>query len=197
MKKPSEVYDIIYGILESYLSPQELTTAITVWEDNYAKLSQLRLNAFINEIKDLGSVNENRQHIYRLITKQLLESESAIKNIIDKPQPVASQLCNTFILFAKSMLTELRTDHQVVAISHVQTLLRSKQVSAKNVKEITTALKSSITINCDVSPKILRQAINQIYIVMCELIGPVQADVILNKAVSSTSEVAPNIKQLV
>lgn len=197
MKKPSEVYDIIYGILESYLSPQELTTAITIWEDNYAKLSQLRLNAFINEIKDLGSVNENRQHIYRLITKQLLESESAIKNIIDKPQPVASQLCNTFILFAKSMLTELRTDHQVVAISHVQTLLRSKQVSAKNVKEITTALKSSITINCDVSPKILRQAINQIYIVMCELIGPVQADVILNKAVSSTSEVAPNIKQLV
>lgn len=197
MKKPSEVYDIIYGILESYLSPQDLTTAITIWEDNYAKLSQLRLNAFINEIKDLGSVNENRQHIYRLITKQLLESESAIKNIIDKPQPVASQLCNTFILFAKSMLTELRTDHQVVAISHVQTLLRSKQVSAKNVKEITTALKSSITINCDVSPKILRQAINQIYIVMCELIGPVQADVILNKAVSSTSEVAPNIKQLV
>lgn len=197
MKKPSEVYDIIYGILESYLSPQELTTAITIWEDNYAKLSQLRLNAFINEIKDLGSVNENRQHIYRLITKQLLESESAIKNIIDKPQPVASQLCNTFILFAKSMLTELRTDHQVVAISHVQTLLRSKQVSAKNIKEITTALKSSITINCDVSPKILRQAINQIYIVMCELIGPVQADVILNKAVSSTSEVAPNIKQLV
>ena len=197
MKKPSEVYDIIYGILESYLSSQELTTAITIWEDNYAKLSQLRLNAFINEIKDLGSVNENRQHIYRLITKQLLESESAIKNIIDKPQPVASQLCNTFILFAKSMLTELRTDHQVVAISHVQTLLRSKQVSAKNVKEITTALKSSITINCDVSPKILRQAINQIYIVMCELIGPVQADVILNKAVSSTSEVAPNIKQLV
>lgn len=197
MKKPSEVYDIIYGILESYLSPQELTTAITIWEDNYAKLSQLRLNAFINEIKDLGSVNENRQHIYRLITKQLLESESAIKNIIDKPQPMASQLCNTFILFAKSMLTELRTDHQVVAISHVQTLLRSKQVSAKNVKEITTALKSSITINCDVSPKILRQAINQIYIVMCELIGPVQADVILNKAVSSTSEVAPNIKQLV
>lgn len=197
MKKPSEVYDIIYGILESYLSPQELTTAITIWEDNYAKLSQLRLNAFINEIKDLGSVNENRQHIYRLITKQLLESESAIKNIIDKPQPVASQLSNTFILFAKSMLTELRTDHQVVAISHVQTLLRSKQVSAKNVKEITTALKSSSTINCDVSPKILRQAINQIYIVMCELIGPVQADVILNKAVSSTSEVAPNIKQLV
>lgn len=197
MKKPSEVYDIIYGILESYLSPQELTTAITIWEDNYAKLSQLRLNAFINEIKDLGSVNENRQHIYRLITKQLLEGESVIKNIIDKPQPVASQLCNTFILFAKSMLTELRTDHQVVAISHVQTLLRSKQVSAKNVKEITTALKSSITINCDVSPKILRQAINQIYIVMCELIGPVQADVILNKAVSSTSEVAPNIKQLV
>ena len=197
MKKPSEVYDIIYGILESYLSSQELTTAITIWEDNYAKLSQLRLNAFINEIKDLGSVNENRQHIYRLITKQLLESESAIKNIIDKPQPVASQLCDTFILFAKSMLTELRTDHQVVAISHVQTLLRSKQVSAKNVKEITTALKSSITINCDVSPKILRQAINQIYIVMCELIGPVQADVILNKAVSSTSEVAPNIKQLV
>ena len=110
---------------------------------------------------------------------------------------MASQLCNTFILFAKSMLTELRTDHQVVAISHVQTLLRSKQVSAKNVKEITTALKSSITINCDVSPKILRQAINQIYIVMCELIGPVQADVILNKAVSNTSEVAPNIKQLV
>jgi len=197
MKKTSEVYDIIYSTLEPYLSPKDLTTAITIWEDNYSQLSQLRLNAFINDIKSLGSVDENRQTIYRLVTKQLLESETAVKNIVDKPQSTPSLLCHTFILFAKAMLNELRTDHQAIAISHVQTLLRSKQVSAKNVKDITTALKSTITINCDISPKILRQSINQIYIVTCELIGPVQADVILNKAVTITADVAPDIKRLI
>jgi len=198
MKNPAEVHNIIYNTLSSYLSSNELTEAITIWEENYSKLSQLRLNAYMNDIKDLGSVQENKQLIYRLITKQLLEDGLTTREVVDKTQKASDDnLCCTFIVFAKHMLSEIRSDQQSIAISHVQTLLRSKKTSSKDIKDIITALKTPASAQCDIPAKVLRQAINQIYMVLCEVIGPVQADSILNKAVTKTTEETGSIKKLI
>lgn len=197
MKKPSEVYDIIYNTLEPYLTPKELTTAINIWEEKYSHLTQLRLSTFIGEIGGLGSVKENRHPIYRLITKQLLENESNTPSFVDKPKQASSPLTNTFVLFAKHMLAEMRSDQQTVAISHVQTLLQSKKVGVKDIQTLINALRTNAQAQCEIPTKLLRQSINQIYMVMCELLGPVKADQILNRAVSLVTEEAKDINKLI
>lgn len=199
MKKPSEVHGIIYQTLESFLTANELTKAISIWEERYSQLSQLRLNAFINDIKALGCVNENRQHIYRHITKQLLGNETPSRTFVDQAntQAPTQGLSELFVIFAKRMLEELRSDQQTTAISHVQTLLHSKKMRASDISNLINGLRTNSKVDVEVPAKVLRQSINQIYIVLCELVGPVQADTILNHAVAETAKISERIKLLI
>lgn len=199
MKNQAKIKKIIHTALADYLAPNELASAINLWEKKYSQLSQLRLNAFISEIITLGEISNNRQKIYRHITKQLLESNDSEKEMNGEANTRNKKISlnKTFVLFARCMLEEIRSDQQAIAISHVQTLLRSKGIAEKDIETISNSLHTGSGTNFVIKTKYLRQAINQIYIVLCELIGPVRADRILNKSVSNTSQTEENIDKLI
>lgn len=192
---------IVYTALSEFLSGDELSQAFYLWEKDYSDKPVFALNEFVGRLSELSSGIGPRKEVIRKLLN--LSQDPGSQTLLAAPEPVYKKQALSSGQSDQAQYPE-RLDkvfeHFLVALENIlpsDTFLQLRLNFLVRLADmpLNPALKSrlrswfdsdgggkSFSVVC-ASPEI-RRVVNQLYVVVCELLGPVQADEVLEKAVT-------------
>ncbi|MDO3383366.1 hypothetical protein [Gilvimarinus algae] len=189
---------IVYTALAQFLKGEELERAFRLWEKQYATKPVYALNEFVGKLGDSPALAGRRKEVIRTLLNLSQHPEGLL------PDPVAGYGELTDFSKAAPAQYPERLDrifeHFLVA---VETVLPSDAFIQLRLNflvrladmKLNPTLKARLRLwfDSDGSGKVfsvvctapeIRRVVNQLYVVMCELFGPVRADDILEACVA-------------
>ncbi len=181
---------IVYTALAEFLSGNDLAEAFRLWEQSYAAQPVYALNEFVGRLSHLPDLNGRRKDVIRSLLRLHQQPQGLL------PDPVK---VNVAAAPASPERLDRVFEHFLVALemvlpreSFVQ--LRLNFLLRLDGIKLNPAIKSRLrqwfdggddkrafSVVCT-APE-MRRVVNQLYVVMCELFGPVRADDILEACV--------------
>lgn len=204
----------VFTVLSDYVQDDALWQALAQWEAGYSGQSQFELNKFLANCSYIDAIAKNRTAIYRQMIALLMAPE----NQRLKPDPIrelelykkqgftAQKLSRTktltlqdiqskpaFSALTAELLDAVRSDTQQRLKRYLQDQMASLQLEQ--------GVRMGVMLWLDERDKLpdmqidlltMRKLVNTLYIGLCESLGPVQADQILNAAAARVTRLHAN-----
>lgn len=195
----------VFTVLSDYLSGDSLWQVLAQWESAYSKQSQFELNKFLANCSHIDAIAQNRSAIYRqmiallmapdvqrlkadplpeleLFKKQGFSTQSVVRPKSLRPQDVQSR--PAFAALMAELLDAVRSDTQLRLQRYLQDQMQSLQLAQDIRMGVMLWLEERDKLpDMQIDLLTMRKLVNTLYIGLCESLGPVQADHILNSAV--------------
>lgn len=194
----------VFTVLSDYLQDDYLWQAMSQWEASCSSQGQFELNKFLANCSDIDAIAKNRTTIYRQMIallmapdpqrlkpdpvreleqykKQGFTAQKLTRSQRFTPQDV--QCREAFGVLLGELMDVVRSDTQ----QRLQRYLQDQMATMQLAQEVRRGLMQCLATRGDFSSLALdvltmRKLINSVYIALCESLGPVQADGILNRA---------------
>lgn len=191
--------------LANYISGAQLAQALQLWDEKYAHQPTFALQHFLRELCADGELLQLRSRLLQAMVHSfsgqqdtLASSSAQRKNeeqarLRNTPELIAfMQLCNT--LFAAAGINHASRIRFYVLQNLPALHLGSRERWALHswLNQSAPQLEQPLQVSS------MQKVINQIYIALCEYLGPVRADQLLQTCVSKTQSQYPgfNLSQL-
>jgi hypothetical protein len=194
----------VFTVLSDYVHDDSLWQALAQWESGYSEQSQFELNKFLANCSYIEAIAKNRTAIYRQMIALLMAPE----NQRLKPDPIrelelykkqgftAQKLSRTknltlqdiqskpaFSALTAELLDAVRSDTQQRLKRYLQDQMASLQLEQGVRMGVMHWLDERDKLpDMHIDLLTMRKLVNTLYIGLCESLGPVQADQILNAA---------------
>ncbi|MDO6748213.1 hypothetical protein [Gilvimarinus sp. 1_MG-2023] len=201
---------IVYTALSGFLQGEELAKAFQLWEQQYADKPVFALNEYVGKLSMLASNLGPRKEVIRALLN--LSQDPSSQTLLPDPAPSIGVMKDLSVRESAPREYPERLDkvfeHFLVALetvmpSNIFLQFRLNFLVRLADMPLNPALKTrlrswfdsdgaskSFSVVC-ASPEI-RRVVNQLYVVMCELFGPVQADDMLERSVEWLERYHPN-----
>ncbi|HBS41993.1 MAG TPA: hypothetical protein DEA26_04885 [Oceanospirillales bacterium] len=197
---------IIYTVLCSHLSDEDLWEVMWRWEVDYSARSRFELNRFLADCQHIPFIQKNRTPLYRQIIRlmmapnpDLLEPDpleamqtwrrqagvTAVRTTSSAAADKVScaQLMTEIIL---GMLKNVPPDASTRAVHYALGNSQRKQLSFGIIQMLENGQRMLQAPPVEVSVREARILINLIYVGLCEMQGPVETDNLLSQSIRST-----------
>ena len=170
---------IVTGLMP-YMNEPLLLEAISLWQQNYAERPRFSLQGFVSELCQLFDLGERRHQIHMSLVQAMTLSE---QELADDPlasrdeSPVEEHPCSRAF---EQMMHALWEGIGAAAASQLRldlaAQLRSQQVGAEVRLTMEYWLQSPERPLAPLALPPLRDQLNRTYVLLCERLGPVEAD---------------------
>ncbi|MCP8899809.1 hypothetical protein [Gilvimarinus xylanilyticus] len=181
---------IVYTALAEFLKGDDLAAAFRLWEQSYAAQPVYALNEFVGRLNHLPGLNGRRKDVIRSLLRLHQQPQGLLPDPVKvnvSPAPASPErLDRVFEHFLVAL--EMVLPRESFVQLRLNFLLRLDGI------KLNPAIKSRLrqwfdgddvkrvfSVVCT-APE-MRRVVNQLYVVMCELFGPVRADDILEACV--------------
>ncbi|PKM21564.1 MAG: hypothetical protein CVV10_08705, partial [Gammaproteobacteria bacterium HGW-Gammaproteobacteria-14] len=171
----------IYTGLKPYMEDDVLLDALMHWETNFANAPRFTLQRFVAELCREGDLRARRADILlslvqamnmpvnSLLPDPLHHREAANASIEDDSHAFSALMLGLFDVMSKDTQYHLRLD--MLASLDSRKMPKNLLLSLQRWLGDKDTLKP---VSCD--PLLLRAIVNRCYVVLCERVGPVEAD---------------------
>lgn len=192
----------IYTGLKPYLEDDVLLDALMHWENNFANAPRFTLQRFVAELCRDGDLRARRADILlslvqamnmpanSLLPDPLHHRETSSASIEDDSHAFSALMLGLFEVMPKDTQYHLRLD--MLASLDSRKMPKALLISLQRWLGDKDTLKP---VGCD--PLLLRAIINRCYVVLCERVGPVEADRLLARAVDNALQQQPTLKRAI
>lgn len=192
----------IYTGLRPYLNEVTLLDAMHLWQSKYSDKPKFAFAEFLSECCQNKALRAQRTNMLSSIFKALDMPERELL-----PDPFDEVLSQPTDLTPEELIADNKTIVFSNLFDHLLALLTDKQAMEVRV----SLLKALASLPLDVRRKVdlrewldkkssnlamsyalsdIRQLMNLAYVAICELVGPVKADQLLNQAMHASTEMA-------
>lgn len=193
----------IYTGLRPYLEEDALLDALMHWENHFATAPRFTLQKFVAELCKDGDLRSRRADILLSLVQALsmpagsllpdpLQHRQVPVSVVvaDDSQAFSALMMALFELMPKDTQYHLRLD--MLASLDPRKLPRSLLVALQRWLGDKDVLKPA---SCD--PDVLRSIVNRCYVLLCERVGPVEADRLLARATDHAQQQQPTLKRAI
>ena len=178
--------------LAPYMSEPLLIEAVSLWQQNYAERPRFSLQGFVSELCQLFDLGERRHQIHMslvqamTLTDRELAADPLAGSADDRPQehPCTQAfeqiMRHLWISIGAQAASQLRLD--------LGAQLRSNRTSAEIRLTMEYWLQSPERTLPPLALEALREQLNRTYVLLCERLGPVEADHHLKQAYQKSQQ---------
>lgn len=209
---------IVEKVLQGYLDGEALNSAVSLWDQQYRNQPMDKLSYFVFEIATSSTLRSLRKQILLDLEKNLQTTELSQSTLTSEiPLGIDQEMLVVDKVKTQDSVEEAYPENSPVIQSEallycMKTLLISLQhLDVQDVKDVfheqfeedrqlpefmKTELMSILFLGQQPNYLIydedhIRQALNLIYSVICEFLGPVKADHALSKTIQQTTQAFP------
>lgn len=201
---------VVYSALAQHLKADRLLEALWLWEQKYALGNSLELRKFVSEIVHDGDMPDLRDKLYKTLTRATYFSAdfSLLPDPYDAMQQYREKCNGTFkyisafnerrsvpfstIIFQcmlETLLSQAKREDSV-AYQSIPTKLNAgisrMELKANQRKELTQWItRKTDALQLLYPESFMSSLINHIYILYCEVFGPVVSDRMLAKSIAA------------
>ena len=190
----------VYTVLSEYLPELQLWPVMWLWQREFADRSPFELNAFFTACSHFPVVKQHRASLYRQLIALLMDDAAKLK---PDPWPAMQRYQQAlqpatearddaelavFNEILASLFYDLRSDTAVTVTHYVMEQAGRRRLSRTLIapalmEDFARCAKDGERLTTAADTHQLRALLNLIYIGLCECLGPVVADRMLNQAV--------------
>ena len=171
--------------LTPYMNETLLMEAVSHWQQHYAERPRFSLQGFVSDLCGLFDLGERRHQIHMSLVQAMTLSEKELANdpFAEQGQGADHHPCTlAFQVLMESLISQMdgQTGNQFRLDLTAQ--LRSKNTSAETRLTLEYWLQNPNRALAGLPLASLRQQLNNAYVILCERLGPVDADRMLRDA---------------
>lgn len=180
----------VYTALKPFLTEQVLLKALGHWDTYYANNTSLTLQQYVAEIAKGAGIKDRRSGMLLNLSKAmnspialLLPEPKVSEQTRDRLPSIATT--HMFVALMKGLMNLMPPASQRSVFYDVLESVNRQRVAQHLVDALVQWIeKEEDLILQPASPNALRALVNRTYVVMCERLGPVDADRLLAQAVN-------------
>jgi hypothetical protein len=192
----------IYTGLKPYLEDDALLDALMHWENHFATAPRFTLQRFVAELCKEGELRSRRADILLSLVQALsMPATSLLPDPLQHRQASDSASNDDSIAFGMLMQALFDTMPR-----DTQYQLRLDMLASLDTRKLPKTLLVALQrwlgdkdvlkpVSCD--PTLLRTIVNRCYVVLCERVGPVEADRLLARAADTAQQQQPTLKRAI
>jgi hypothetical protein len=194
----------IYTGLKPYMNDDALLDALMHWENHFATAPRFTLQRFVAELCKEGELRSRRADILLSLVQALSMPASSllpdplqhrtvavkVSTDVDESHGFSALMLALFEVMPKDTQYNMRLD--MLASLDVRKLPRSLLVAMQRWLGDKDTLQP---VHCD--PALLRTIVNRCYVVLCERVGPVEADRLLARAANMAQQKHPALNRAI
>ncbi|WP_221801181.1 hypothetical protein [Oceanobacter mangrovi] len=197
----------VYTVLSEVIDGDQLWEVMWRWQRGYAAKSQYELHGFFNDCRHIAEISANRSKLYKDLIGLLMGSGDGLREdpyglmeeFSDRASSVEDVGADDLLAWQQALVCVLASLLRQIPPEQLQTWRgrveeRAQQqgVAADLVYAFSRImLGKPHNVDMVFSPLQLKHLLNQVYVVMCEMFGPVQADKQLAQAVERANRMQP------
>lgn len=195
----------IYTGLKPFMEEQEVIDALMHWESHYATAPRFTLQRFVSELCREGDLRTRRADVLlSLVQAMSMPAQSLLPDPLQRndarPRLSISETAAFEALMGALMEASSKDQRYSLRLDLLASLdTRKMPVQFCHALQRWLGDKAPLHV-AGIDTRLLRAMINRAYVILCERVGPVQADRILAAAVAHVSrdrpELAPAVEQL-
>jgi hypothetical protein len=193
----------IYTGLKPFMDDDSLIDAVMHWEEHFASAPRFTLQKFVSELCREGDLRSRRADILlSLVQAMNMPSQSLLPDPVQSsPAAKTDRSGDAFVALARALFDALDNDQRYQLRLDMLASLDGMNLPAHVLHAMNRWLNDNQPLeNLHASVTVLRALVNRFYVLLCERLGPVNADKVLSRAVSraqaSDPAVAPNLPSL-
>lgn len=182
--------------LTPYMNEPLLLEAISLWQQTYAERPRFSLQGFVSELCQLFDLGERRHQIHMSLVQAMTLSE---QELADDPlaesddNPAREHPCSqAFELIMRSLWQGIGARAASQLRLDLAAQLRSNEIGAEIRLTMEYWLQAPERPLAPLALNALRDQLNRTYVLLCERLGPVEADQHLKAAYQESLRTAPN-----
>ena len=189
--------------LPPYMNEAVLMEAVSHWQEHYSERPRYSLQGFVSDLCKLFDLGERRHHIHMSLVQAMSMSEQELASdplAHNSEQGQRSHPCTAAL---QSLLETLWGNLPITVASQLQldmvAQLRGPKVTPETRLTMEHWLQSPGRVLGGLPLSVLRNQLNNAYVLLCERLGPVEADHQLKMAydrVRQDPSLAPSLKKL-
>ena len=188
----------IYTGLIDFLDDEQMERALRHWENRYADQPSLALQRFVADICADSELRTKRPAVLRSLlnamhrpANELLPDPGGSDPVM---QPPAANSGSAFSALMLALMSQLSEDKQGKLRLDLFAALRRRQLPPTLLDALQRWLASRHPLELQQAPTaLLQKLINQYYVLLCEDLGPIQADRMLALAVKQVQKEQPTL----
>lgn len=190
----------IYTGLKDFLNDEQMERALRHWENRYADQPSLALQRFVADICADSELKAKRATVLRSLLNAM---NSPVSDLLPDPggssgssimQPPAANSGSAFSALMLALMSQLSDDKQGKLRLDLFAALRRRQLPPTLLDALQRWLASRHPLELQQAPTaLLQKLINQYYVLLCEDLGPIQADRMLALAVKQVQREQPEL----
>ena len=186
--------------LREFLDDASLQQAMDHWQRQYADQPSTALQRFVSDIYSAYDISASRATVLRSLLKAINLNGDALPGDPKSRRTGAplNQRSEAFSLLIDAIMVQLEAEEQRRLLLEYFAALRKKHLPPGLLITLQSWLAkrdASAAPNADNAQ--LRFLLNQLYILLCDHLGPVKADRCLARAVNNVNQQYPSMEELV
>ncbi|AKH69166.1 hypothetical protein IMCC21906_01488 [Spongiibacter sp. IMCC21906] len=192
----------IYTGLHDFMDEQDLERAVQHWENSYADQPSLALQRFVAYIcnedsalkKQRSAVLRSLLNAMNLPVNELQKKTSRNTSNISQENPQALSHNVAFSALILALMSQLNESQQTKLKLDLFAALRRRKLPHNILDALQRWLSNRQALELNNAPaSLLQKLINQFYVLLCESVGPIQADRMLANAVQQLQREQPEL----
>lgn len=191
----------IYTALKPFLTEKVLLKALAHWDTYYGANPNLTLQQYVSEIARGAGLKEQRSSMLLSLTKAM---NAPVATLLPEPGLTTEQLDILPTAATASIFVALMTGIMNLMPPASQRSVFFDLLASVNRDHLPPNLLNALTLWIEKeqdlalkphAPRVLRVLVNRTYVVMCERLGPVEADNILARAANDCGRIFPQFNE--
>jgi len=213
-KSLTERRRIVYSALARYFRADRLLEALWLWEQKYGTTNSLEIRKFVSEIVNGEDSSELKSNIYMSLTRatyfsidtellpdpyeEMQRYRESIGNAFKYTNSLVNNIPVSFatVVFEQVLKTFLSQIRRKSTVDYEGILRRLRVGIPKMDGEATCKLElrnwldnKTSTLKLHYSENIMRDLVNDLYVICCEQYGPIISDKLLAASIQNASEI--------
>ena len=172
--------------LTPYMNEAVLMEAISHWQQHYSERPRYSLQGYVSDLCKLFDLGERRHHIHMSLVQAMSMSEQELAkdplSVSSGENPQSHPCTAAFQVLMESLWAELPDSVASQLRLDMISMLRARSVSPETRLTVEHWLQSPGRTLGGLPLDVLRKQLNNIYVLLCERLGPVDADTHLKSA---------------
>ncbi|MCK0152294.1 hypothetical protein MWU49_01135 [Alcanivorax sp. S6407] len=189
--------------LTPYMNEAVLMEAISHWQQHYSERPRYSLQGYVSDLCKLFDLGERRHHIHMSLVQAMSMSEQELAHDPMAAQTTSRQHSHPCTAAFQALMEALWEALPASVASQLRLdmigMLRGRSVSPETRLTMEHWLHSPGRTLGGLPLEVLRKQLNNAYVLLCERLGPVEADTHLKSAYTRTRQhrdLEPSLKKL-
>lgn len=189
----------VYTGLKPFLDTAPLMEAIDHWEHHYANSPRFTLQRFVADICRDHNLRERRSDILLSLVQSMNMSSSSLlpdphADRPDNGNPETARMADAFCVLMSTLLECIPADKRHTIRLDLYGSIDQRRLPPTVSAAMQAWLGNDRPLVLPSAPApVLRALVNRVYVVMCERLGPVDADRVLALATNSSQSARPDL----